>query len=700
MGLLAVGIPLIIHLINLRRPRKIQFSTLSFFKELQKSTIRRIRIKRFLLLGLRMAAVLCLAIALAQPFLPPSVTGSSGGEQPKTIILLIDNSPSMERIDSNGPFLDQARQVAQEIIAGARDRDRFLVVSTNGPVNLSVPTGKIRAGELVEEIDITKTGNYLDASVNQAVEELSRSATRQGIIYLITDGQASQIEPLKDQSLDPGANEAPVPFQLVTVGSSGQQNIAVSDLRLRSQMLNRENPVQLQVEVKNFGEATAANQFVSMQVDDQMLGQYEIDLDPGETQNLEFELIPGRTGDIGGKIVIEGDEVTYDNEHYFVVSIPSSRSVLRITDSDTRSADFQSYLKQALEAATLTKTQISFEEVQLANLNQLGWAEFDALILDGISEVPEYLFGDLQRYVQNGKGILFLPSEQGSVNNYNRFLEQFKAGRITGIRGEYGSFKPIARLGALREGHPVLDEIFDKPGDEAINVDLPELFFYYLLQPGENTTSFTILASDTGDELLVEHKFGNGTLVISTLGADPGWSNFPVNPLFAPLFYRTALYISSSEQGGLNRFVLGRPFERDVRLEARNLELQLNGVKYKPETQVLPDGSRLHYEAREWSPGIVDITGEREKIQFAANLDIMESDFGTLQEKDLENLDQKALTVNSIIDAGSLSGRQLREELNAAGFGKEIWQWFVWLAVILLLAETLVSRLFRAESTT
>src|SRR6056297_146677 len=89
-GLFAVAIPVIIHLINLRRPQKVSFSTLSFFNELRKSTIRRIRIKQYLLMALRALAVLFLALALARPFLPPTLTGTSSSAEPKAVAIMVD----------------------------------------------------------------------------------------------------------------------------------------------------------------------------------------------------------------------------------------------------------------------------------------------------------------------------------------------------------------------------------------------------------------------------------------------------------------------------------------------------------------------------------------------------------------------------------------------------------------------------------
>ncbi|HBQ61566.1 MAG TPA: hypothetical protein DD671_18635, partial [Balneolaceae bacterium] len=96
-ALVAVGLPLLIHLLNLRRPQKVSFSTLAFFRELKNTTIKRIRIKRYLLLILRLLAIACLALVLARPFLPPALSGGGSAQAPALNAVLLDNSISMSR---------------------------------------------------------------------------------------------------------------------------------------------------------------------------------------------------------------------------------------------------------------------------------------------------------------------------------------------------------------------------------------------------------------------------------------------------------------------------------------------------------------------------------------------------------------------------------------------------------------------------
>lgn len=76
----------------------------------------------------------------------------------------------------------------------------------------------------------------------------------------------------------------------------------------------------------------------------------------------------------------------------------------------------------------------------------------------------------------------------------------------------------------------------------------------------------------------------------------------------------------------------------------------------------------------------------------------MESDFSTLQNSELKEFLNKHLSANTVINAGAKDRDELNDELDTAGFGKEIWNWFVWIALILLITETFISKWYKAES--
>lgn len=699
IGLVAVAVPVAIHLINLRRPEKLPFSTLSFFRELQKSTIRRLKLKQYLLLFLRTAAVLLLALALARPFLPPSLSGGSATSESHTIALLIDNSPSMGQIDENGPFFDQAKKLASDILDDAGSDDRILVQKTNGEAADWLFTGPEQARLDLENISVENKGSYTSARLLQLADKIRSEPGNDAVVYWISDGQKYQMEALENSAPGSAATGAPpVSVQPILVGKGTQRNVAVNRIALKSQMISRDKPLTLEVEVQNYGQEAVARQFVSLEADGDMAGQYETKLAPGETKQFLFEVVPGETGDLRGQVIIEGDDMTFDNHRYFVVEVPKSRSVLRISTVQRPGDEFASYLQPALEAARAANTQLDVRSTTLNRIAGTDWSQYDAVILDGLREVPEYLFPDLQRLVQQGGGLVFLPSEKGDIANYNHLLNLFDAGRFNGVRGSYGSFKAVASIEKLVEGHPVLDQIFRKKDDEDIQLNLPELFYYYRYRAAGGAGSFRILKSTLDDPLLTEQRFGEGRIMISAIGADPGWSNFPVNPLFAPLFYRTVLYAASSEQGSLSDSPLGHPFEWTGDIPGPAVELQQDSLLVKPETEMTESGYRVTYQGEDLEPGWFTLSSDDWKRSFAVNQNIMESDLATLRNKDLANNVDNRLTVNRPIDAAQVSLQEVKGELKAAGFGREIWYWFAGLAFLLLVAETVLSKGYKAET--
>ena len=171
----AVGLPLIIHLLNLKRPQKVQYSTLAFFKELQKSTIRKIKIKRYLLLFVRLMAIASLAFVLARPFLPPNLSGTGDTNQPSLNVILIDNSISMERIGTNGPLLENAKSIATTIEASTKETDRFIFQTTNGTGQFTSVITHSQLLSRLENVTTSNSGNYLVDRFQQLISILDEA---------------------------------------------------------------------------------------------------------------------------------------------------------------------------------------------------------------------------------------------------------------------------------------------------------------------------------------------------------------------------------------------------------------------------------------------------------------------------------------------------------------------------------------------
>lgn len=690
IALVSVGIPLLIYLLNLRKPKRIRFSTLAFFESLKSTSLRKIKIKRWLLMAIRMLAVAALALALAQPYLPSGM-GIMSGNEPAVVGVIIDNSPSMEQIDRNGPYIEQAKEIASDII-NLQDSDNRIVLNVTNGEPLSLPYLSSTAAEReVAELETVTSGNYLNRAINQVTQQLNSASEPNKLLYIISDGQESQLKILEEQEqTDPHD----LNLQFIKIGEANPSNAGIDDVKLEKS----DGDNLIRSVVKNYGDQPTGSQFLNVYVDDELLAQQVYDIAAGGSEEFQFDLPESGDRFLMVEFVIEGDELVYDNRHFTAVELPEERTVLYVSENNGQKGEFRSYLRPLLEASGENSDRLKFSFETASDLMPGQFENADAIILDGISTIPDYLIQAMIERVQAGAGLLLLPSADGEIQNYNRLLSLSDAGRYSNLIGSYGSFDRHDQLSPPESGHPILEVMFERQEGEDLRVNLPELYYYYGINTVEGRATVPILSTRTGNIILNEVSVGNGTLIYSAIGSDPGWSNFPVKPLFAPLFYRTVEYLASGEDAEINQHILGTPFDITLSGAATGaVELESEGEQIIPTTRQTFSGLNVFYLGEEWKPGWKTVRFGDENILFASNLDAMESQLESLNEQDLSVLLSKFFNVVDV----SLSESDEQERIDglvAATVGKNIWYWFIILAIILLLTESMISRHYKAES--
>jgi type 1 glutamine amidotransferase len=693
IGLLAVSIPVIIHFLNLKKPQKIAFSTLSFFAELQKTTIRRLKLKRLLLLIIRMATIVFLALALARPFVPPSwVSGSVSG--PVLYAFVVENGIRMDRIDANGPYLDQTQSLIRSVVGQSSDEDVFLLVTTHGQQVLGGVLNRERFLAHVDDLRLSGTGFVLDAKLTTLAGILSSWPGEKKVIYRITTQDGMVVDAQRDLYPEELAS---LPVNYVLLGAATGTNVQVSDVSIAGAVVGPGKSIPVEVTVTNASRQPVFNQFVSMEVEDRPAGQYQFDLAEGASETVLFDLVPTRSGSLTGRIILEGDQFQADNTRYFSIVVPEVRNVLLISDATDGSA---AYLAAVLQAAQELQGRILLTRTTSDAYAQTQHAaNYDVVVLNGVERLQEDVQDRLVRSVQSGTGLVVYPSARLDLSSYNRFFGRINAGQVTGFRGSYAGFNAIARLDRIRDGHPIIEEIFSRQDDEEIRTELPGLFYYLRFEPNDANSTRTILQSELLDPLLLEHRYGNGIVVISTLGTDPGWSSFPGNALYAPIFYRTVLFAMSSENGGFLEHKAGNPFVWSSTLSGDKVVISDGETDYLPEVRSLPDGSTLvRYTGHEWVPGHYSIRTESDEIIVATNFDISESNFYSLSDDNTIEILASRLANLQVYDQQNESIASLQQRISSVGFGFEIWYWFVLIAILLMLIELVITRWYKAET--
>jgi len=692
-ALLTVAVPLLIYLLNIRKPKKIRFSTLAFFESLKTTALKRIKIKRWLLLAIRCLAIAVLVLAASRPFLPPEI-GWGFGNEPKVVAIIIDNGPKMDQITREGPYIEQAVRIAESLIDMLDSDDRVTLDVTHGS-GLSTPLLAGRSvRSLLGNIETANAGNYADLRMKEMANRLMQENEPNKMIYFITEAGTSMENKFEALSEEEFEN---VLLQIVKIGGSDTVNLSFDSVELESSGGNQPGLQQLRVVVRNHGNRPLSNTFISLLMNDELITQRTFSTEGESTSEFVFEIPSTENRFSAVELMIEGDDLVFDNRYYASIKSPAVRKILVLHEAVAAGQAMSSYLRPMLEVAAEDESrfQIDFKQIERVQISELY--EYDAVVLDAIRSIPDYLRQSLLDQVQNGMGLLLIPSATGNLNNYNRLISFAGSTGYSNITGSYGSFTPVDRMAVPSEGHPILERLFDKSDDEELRLNLPELFYFFEISPSDRAADYSILNTRTGQSLLMESRVGNGSVIFSAIGTDPGWSNFPIKPFFAPLFYRTIDYLAKGESASLNSHYLGSGFRYVSGDNVEYNELRIEGESILPEVRQTLYGTELSYAGIEWKPGWLHLETSGGEILFGVNQNTMESNLSTLELRDLirivEGSFQSVRAVESNVDQGQFS-----DNLELASFGKEIWYWFVFIAIILLLLESIVSRSFKAET--
>lgn len=693
IALLTVGVPLLIYLLNLRKPKKVRFSTLAFFESLKSTALKRIKIKRWLLLAIRMLAIIALVVAASRPFMPSGM-GIGGNNDPIIVGVLIDNSPAMVQVDRNGPFIEQALNLAGQTIESFDTDNRFLINVTHGE-GLNMPAlSRSAALNRLSGLQSENKGGYFKERLMQLRNELAEAEEPNKILFLITGGQQSHFDELREDNDD---EESEINIQVVKVGSSMAQNTGFRSVDVQSASIEQSGQVQLRTVVENFGEQTARNQFVSLIVDDELISQQPIEVEAGSHKELLFTLPASDELFTKTEILIEGDELVFDNRFYAAIQLPDVTNVL-VVEENTSARSFNSYLRPLLEAVGSENDQYSIRFISIGDLSPTEIYSQDAIIMDGVRDIPDYISQPLLDHVQSGAGLFLLPSPEGNLTSYNRLLSSAGSRVYTDVIGNYGSFSSITQMAAPASGHPIIDLIFDEENPESIRLNAPDMFYYFRMSSAIADNVFPVITTTEGNVLMREARVGTGRIIFSAFGADPGWSNFPIKPFFAPFFFRTVEYLAQGEDSRLNVHYLGSDFQIVSTQNSESFEIIKDNESIVPTIRQSFQGSVISYPGEEWSPGWITVKSDFESILFSVNQYAMESSLITLDEKELKNLISPYF--------GNVTVSNLNEENSAlsiagtASMGREIWFWFIIAAIILLLIESIISRSYKAESLT
>lgn len=655
LAMAAIALPIVIHLLQVHKPKTLSFSTLAFFSSLQKKTMRRLAIKRWLLLALRIGAIAMLALALMRPFVKPEAVFWDGG--PVLYAILIENGESMGRIDANGPYIDQAKAAVAALIAEASPDDRFLLMPTFGPHTPTSALAPDLAAQMLNDMSVSPAANRSAERWAALSTATDAEASGNRAYFWITDARAVQTAPL-----DAPPREG---LTVLRIGSQTVSNLQVTDIRVRNQLGGPGKPLFIEVDVRNSGQESVEAGFISLEQDQRLRAQFPIRLDTSATETILFEVIPSSEV-FSGRILLEGDGYAPDNDIPLSYRIPTQRSVLLIGEAAP-----MRYLRGALESAAELSSVLNVRRLSVAEAAGASLEGIDAIVLHEVDAIPAALRERIAARVQAGAGVLLFPTMTADIESTNRMLSVLGA-------GAFGTLRGTTSIDRIVEGHPVIEGLFDNPDAQAIRAPMPELRAVWRYDPQGATSGAVILGTTTAEPLFTEHRFGQGVVLVASMGTDARWSTFPANPFFAPMMTRLVMHAVAVGSVIPRQLRVGQSLDLRLRLPSLDARIERDGVRFTPETTRLTTGeTRVRYPAEEWTPGIYSLRSG----SFQTDISVQPS----VNDHDLRSMSSDAIE--------GRTGVSVVESMDAV-FGREISLWFLFFGFLLLAAESLVSRFF------
>ncbi len=277
-GLLAASIPVLIHLFNLRKLKKIEFSTLAFLKELQKNRIRKIKLKQWLLLVLRVLIILLLVLAFARPTLEGVAIGGTTSAAKTTAVFILDDTFSMSVVDAKGSYLNQAKESVKRLIKNLQEGDEAALILVSGKNKENVkPTTNLT--DFIKNVDATEpsySSGYLHDAIVKASEILAESNNFNKEIYIFSDFQKSKIS--KEGSLSDLSKLLDEKVKIYSFNYSGKEiyNIGIDNIKVETQIFEKDKPVVFNVTVTNYSSSKVSNLVVSLFINDERTAQQSV----------------------------------------------------------------------------------------------------------------------------------------------------------------------------------------------------------------------------------------------------------------------------------------------------------------------------------------------------------------------------------------------------------------------------------------
>jgi hypothetical protein len=664
-ALASIAIPIVIHLFNFRRFKRIYFTNVALLQEVQQETRSRRNLKHILVLMARIFAIVFLVLAFVQPFIPAKSGAARQGVS--AISVYVDNSFSMSSVGKEGELLQAAKNKARDIASSYLSTDLFQLLTADFEGKHQRLVNREDFLRMVDELQVSPSSHKLSEIIARQKEALNKDPMANKTAYVLSDFQQNMVD-IEGINADTTINT-----ELVKLEGNPKANLSVDSTWLLTPYVQANQTAQLMVRIKNFGDEQE-NIPLTLKINNVQKGLANFSIGKNETKDIELSFTASAPGWQNAELEVMDNPITFDDKLYFAFEVKQEISILSISPDEPSKFIGAVYGK--------IDNYYKLTEVSDKQLDYSSFPKYSLIVLNSLKTISSGLNAELNKFVAAGGSLVVFPNTEKTIDkSVNDFLVSLSASPFQNYT------EGNERVTGLSIQHPIFRHIFEKLND---NVDKPILQKYFTTQA---TNGEPIMRLQNGQSFLTQYTNGGGHVHLFSSPLNGEWNNFTTHALFVPIMLNMALNsvqspdlfytIGSNELVRLNLASTGKD---------QVYKLQLDKVELIPQMVVKDNKLNLSAGPELKQPGNYKLlSGTQDMgVRVAFNYNRSESANSYFTEEQLEQqIKIPGIRVLQNTPKGIMAA------IVEADKGVQLWRYCIMFALFFLLCEVLLLRFLK-----
>ena len=614
---------------------------------------------------MRILAIITLVLAFAQPYIP--VADKQVNKKSK-VAIYIDNSFSTEADSKYGKLSQVAINKANNIVEAYPEGTKFVFCDNNFSAKHQHTVSREQVKDFIEETTVSPSVR----NISKVIEKLKNLANKEKtpdtktVLYLISDFQKniSDFINLKNDTL--------TDVYLIPLEAELKNNLFIDSVWFESPNRVVNQADDLLVKITNKSSQSYVDIPLRLFINDTLKVPASFNIEANESITKKLVFTNTNTGFIRGRAEITDYPVTFDNQFYFSYKIDKLKNILVIGPKNKNK-----FIDAVFEGNSFFKlTHFTENAIKISEINN-----YDVVIIDGISAFSSGLIQELVNFASSGGNLIIFSNPKANTDSYNKLFNKLNVNYITGTDSTKIFFEEI------NYNSSVLQNVFKK---QEKNPDLPYITNRVKFTNMQKTNEETVFYTENNEKILSRATYGSGLVYVCSQEASEKAGNFVLHPLWAAVLYNMAIFTNDKSK---IFYILGQ--RNIIKLSGKTKlgDDVIHITDYKNKLDFIPAtgiNSLIVSDNIKKAGNYLVKTKDETIKNIAFNYNRKESDIEQYKQEEIIKLIKKNNLSNYLVL--NKEKELLAKAIQQKSKGKELWYYFIMLALLFLLFEIITLR--------